>query len=65
MDRGAWQATVHRVAKSQTQPSIPLYTHSHIFSLQHLRCFHVLPTVNNAAMKNWVHESFSVSVLGF
>ena len=21
MDRGAWQATVHRVAKSQTQPS--------------------------------------------
>ena len=35
MDRGAWQATVHKVAKSQTQPSIPLYIHSHIFCIQH------------------------------
>ena len=23
MDRGAWQATVHRVAKSQTRPTLP------------------------------------------
>ena len=28
MDRGAWQATVHGVAKSQT----PLCTHAHIHS---------------------------------
>ena len=27
MDRGAWQATVHRVGKSQT----PLSTHTHLY----------------------------------
>ena len=27
MDRGAWQATVHGVAKSQTQPSMYTYIH--------------------------------------
>ena len=33
MDKGAWQATVHRVAKSQTQlsdyhsPSLKVYNH--------------------------------------
>ena len=26
MDRGAWQATVHGVSKSQTQPSTPPYS---------------------------------------
>ena len=29
MDRGAWRATVHRVAKSQTQLSSGAHTHTH------------------------------------
>ena len=29
MDRGAWQATVHRVAKSQTRLSDFIHTHTH------------------------------------
>ena len=29
MDRGAWWATVHRVAKSQTPLSIHEHTHTH------------------------------------
>ena len=29
MDRGSWQAIVHAVAKSQTQPSIHTHTHTH------------------------------------
>jgi len=31
MDRGAWRAIVHRVAKSQTQPSnYHTHTHTHL-----------------------------------
>ena len=38
MDRGAWQATVHRVAKSQTRLK-QLYTHTHRAVTQlHVRC---------------------------
>ena len=40
MDRGAWWATVHRVAKSQTQLK-PLHTHTHIHravTQLHVRC---------------------------
>ena len=29
MDRGAWQATVHRVAKSQTQLNDGVHTHTY------------------------------------
>ena len=29
MDRGAWRATIHRVAKSQTRLSNFTYTHTH------------------------------------
>ena len=28
MDRGAWQATIHRVTKSWTQLSTPVHTHT-------------------------------------
>ena len=31
MDRGAWQATVHRVAKSQTRlKQVSMYIHPHL-----------------------------------
>ena len=29
MDKGAWQATVHRASKSRTQPSVHVRTHTH------------------------------------
>ena len=32
MDRGAWQATIHGVAKSQTQLSHWTHTHTHVIS---------------------------------
>ena len=35
MDRGAWQAAVHRVTESQTRPSTHALTHPHI----HTRVF--------------------------
>ena len=38
MDRGAWQATVHRVAKSQTQLS-DSYTHTHTHTHTHTQNF--------------------------
>ena len=40
MDRGAWQATVYRVAQSQTQLkwlTACAHTHTHILSLTHTR----------------------------
>ena len=60
MDRGAWWATVHGVAKSQTQLNeqsthdIPLCMY-HVFLIhssvdRHLGCFFVLAIVNSAAM---------------
>ena len=42
MDRGAWQATVHRVAKSWTQLK-PLSTHEFLFTSQTHVCSHLLP----------------------
>ena len=30
MDRGAWRTTVHRVAKSQTQPTTEATQHTHL-----------------------------------
>ena len=35
MDRGAWRATVHAVAKSQTQLNEHTHTHTHSLSLSH------------------------------
>ena len=49
--------------------NIPLYMHAHhIFFIHasvdgHLGCFHVLPTVNGAAMNIRGHISFQISVL--
>ena len=39
MDRGAWQATVHGFAKSQTQLSTthPTHTHNLKFSISHIK----------------------------
>ena len=37
MDRGAWQATVHRVVKSQTRPKrLSTYTYIHTNITQHV-----------------------------
>ena len=33
MDRGAWQATVHGVVKSQMQLSTHMHTHSNVLSM--------------------------------
>ena len=50
MDRGAWQATVHRVAKSQTQFSIHACTHMlFFFALNSLPLFFSL-------LLNWIPE---------
>ena len=73
MDRGAWQATVYRVAQSQTrlkwlsigQYSIVYMYHSffiHSSVDAHLGCFHVLAIVSSAEMNNGIHVSFSVLV---
>ena len=37
MDRGAWQATIHGVAKSQTQLSH--WTHTHMHVITHILSF--------------------------
>jgi len=47
MDRGAWRATVHEFAKSQTQLSDLAYTAQYqvtmsIFSCSHLQCIYLL-----------------------
>ena len=60
MDRGAWQATVHRVAKSQTQLSNFTSLHSSICG--YLGCFHVLAIVKSAAVNIGVHVSVSIMV---
>ena len=36
MDRGAWQATVHRVAKSWTRLSVHTLTHIHTHTHTHI-----------------------------
>ena len=62
MDRGAWQATVHRVAKSWTWlKQLSTHAHTHVqvifclFVCQWtLGCFHVLTIVNNAAINKSV-----------
>ena len=38
MDRGAWQATVHGVTKSQTQPRDLAHTHIHTHTHTHTHC---------------------------
>ena len=43
-DRGAWWATVHRVTKSQTQPSMHAHKSIHLYPFicqWTLGCFHV------------------------
>ena len=73
MDREAWRAAIHGVAKSQTRPSdwteelnIPLciYTTTSLSILCRwtFTLFDVLAIVNSAAMNNGIHVSLSILV---
>ncbi|CAI9151997.1 unnamed protein product [Rangifer tarandus platyrhynchus] len=42
MDRGAWQATVQRVAKSQTPERLKTHTHTHKYMHTHTPLFHLM-----------------------
>ena len=60
MNRRAWRATVHRIAKSQTQLKwLSMNSHTtpffHLSVDGHLCCFHVMTIVNSAAMNIGVH----------
>ena len=45
MDRGAWQAAVHGVAKSQTGLGVHTHTKDAIFHLSNCRSLSVLETI--------------------
>ena len=71
MDREVWSAAVNGISKRQTRLSdlteysiVYMYHNFFIHSSVdgHLGCFHVLPTVNTAAMNNEIHVSFSILV---
>ena len=58
MDRGAWQATVHWVAKSQTQVSI--HTQPSLWSNSHI---HTWLVEKNIALTIWTFVSKAMSLL--
>ena len=70
MDKEAWNAAVHGVAKSRTQLSnwteysIAYIYNIFIYSLinEYLGCFHVLTIVNSAAVNTELHVSFWIIV---
>ena len=79
LDRGAWRATVHRVAKSQTWPkwfqSVSHFSHSvecdslWPHGLQHTRppCPSPTPGVysHSCPLSRWCHSTISSSVIPF
>ena len=78
MDRGAWWATVYRVAKSWTQlKRLSKYSniYQYLFTYHicfihssingHLGCFHILAIIDSAVLNIGLHISFRISVLVF
>ena len=45
MDRGAWQATVHQVVKSQTTLRLNLHTHTHTHTSTLIRYIPIITAI--------------------
>ena len=56
MDRGAWRATVHGVAKGQIQLSLHTHTHTHVFFLCISFRMYALPLLHSTAGKRVFHH---------
>ena len=59
MDRRAWQATVHRVANSQTQLSDWAHTHTHTHTRTHT---HIITEVLQEELLSFYHKQIALKI---